>query len=99
VLLEHALYRPTIYAPQVKCPTLVVNAHFDQLIPRPSLSKMTAKLPKGRLVDSWTDHFGVYTGDFAKEAAAIQLQFLKEHLKPQAQAKVKRCDPAPSRAA
>jgi uncharacterized protein len=88
VLLEHALYRPTIYAPQVKCPTLVVNAHFDQLIPRPSLSKMTAKLPKGRLVDSWTDHFGVYTGKFAQEAANIQLRFLIEHLRPQSPAAV-----------
>jgi hypothetical protein len=88
VLLEHALYRPTTYASRVQCPTLVVNAHFDQLIPRMSLSRMTARMPKGRLIDSWTDHFGVYTGDFAKEAAAIQLQFLMEHLKPQAHAAV-----------
>jgi len=83
VLVETALDRPIQYARRVKCPVLVINAHFDQLIPRRSLVRMTRQLRQGRLVDSWTDHFGIYSGSFAQETAAMQLQFLTEHLNPQ----------------
>jgi dienelactone hydrolase len=80
ILLSVLPYRPTMFASKVKCPTLVLMAEQDSLIPASSVAKMASKLPQGELKRLSCGHFAVYSGEMFEKAAAWEEDFLARHL-------------------
>jgi pimeloyl-ACP methyl ester carboxylesterase len=68
--------RPIRFASRVACPTLVVLAKRDQLLSTRITAKLASLIPDCKLVESPTEHFGVYTGQEFERLVAIQRQFI-----------------------
>lgn len=81
VALEVALNRPIRYAPQLRCPLLVVVADRDSVAP-PSAARATAwKAPGlGEVRNYPAGHFDIYQEPIRSRSIADQLHFLRRHL-------------------
>jgi len=80
ILLTLGAYRPIAYAAQVQCPTLIVAARNDSLIPLASVRSMAKRLRHGRLKVVGAGHFEVYTGELFEHLVELEAGFLAEHL-------------------
>lgn len=80
ILLEINTYRPTHIAQKIKCPTLIIAAQHDQLIPIRATRKAANKISDLEFVEYPMDHFAVVNREshFFEQAIKVQLQFLKQ---------------------
>jgi fermentation-respiration switch protein FrsA (DUF1100 family) len=79
-LLTCALYRPTTFAKDVRCPTLFVLAEKDSVVSPESVKKAALKVKNSEVVSLAMGHFDIYFGEYFEEATRRQVDFLKEHL-------------------
>jgi len=80
VFFSAAIYRPITRARKVKCPALVVLGEQDSGSPPESVEKAAARMQHARLLRMPFGHFDVYTGEGFETVAAVEADFLKEHL-------------------
>jgi dienelactone hydrolase len=82
ILLTLRPYRPITHASKIRCPLLVVAAKRDSLIPISAVERLVAQVPEGRLEALDTGHFDVYKEPLFGTVAALEADFLVEHLFP-----------------
>jgi uncharacterized protein len=73
-------YRPTRHASRVRCPTLLVMAERDEVIPSWSVKMELARLPNGQLLALNCTHFDPYKGSWFETAITAERKFLGLHL-------------------
>jgi dienelactone hydrolase len=73
-------YRPIKHAAQIVCPTLIVLAENDSLIPAAAVRKCAARIKDVRLESLPVGHFDVYSGDNFERVAGMEAEFLTKHL-------------------
>ncbi|MBW1989592.1 MAG: alpha/beta fold hydrolase [Deltaproteobacteria bacterium] len=81
-ILEVPFYRPLSFCQDVTCPTLMILAENDNLIPARSVQHAAAVVEKARLVSLPVEHFDVYFGEVFEKVAKLEADFLEEHLSP-----------------
>jgi pimeloyl-ACP methyl ester carboxylesterase len=79
-LLTCALYRPTTFAKDVRCPALIMLAERDSLIPLESVKRAADKMKNSGVVSLPIGHFDIYLGEHYEQAVRRQVDFLKKHL-------------------
>ncbi|MFQ5732668.1 MAG: alpha/beta hydrolase [Planctomycetaceae bacterium] len=72
--------RPITFAARVRCPALIVSAKGEQLFPPKTVHKAARLMTQATLIESEGDHFGVYFDEEFERLAALQTDFLREHL-------------------
>jgi pimeloyl-ACP methyl ester carboxylesterase len=80
VVFTAAFYRPIKSAPRVACPTLLLAARHDELVPYESVEREARALPRGELVTLDCGHFDPYLGETFERTVAIETEFLARHL-------------------
>lgn len=82
ILLEINTYRPTRIAKKIACPTLLIAAHDDQLIPITATQRAAKKIKNIQYFEWEMTHFDVVhkQSEIFEQAIQTQLQFLKNHL-------------------
>lgn len=80
VLLIATNYSPAKFAPEVPCPTLVMAAEKDTLIPIAAVEKTAQKMPRSQFIKYPYGHFDIYQGKDFEEAVRTQFEFLRIHL-------------------
>ncbi|MFP4475452.1 MAG: alpha/beta hydrolase [Desulfatibacillaceae bacterium] len=80
-LMYLTMYRPIHHAHKVKCPTLVVSAEQDNLIPAHAVADCALRMPRGELLRRNVGHFDVYTGKEFNEVVKHEADFFVRHLK------------------
>jgi len=73
-------YRPIEYADKIKCPTLLIAADEDSLIPVDHVEKMASKIENCTYVHINCNHFEPYVGEKFQEFSKIEADFLEKHL-------------------
>jgi len=81
-LLLVPLYRPVRLAAQVACPSLVIAADNDNLIPVSAVVKTASKIPNAQLVRLPVGHFDPYLGEIFEKTVALEADFFEKHLGP-----------------
>ncbi|MEO2137561.1 MAG: alpha/beta hydrolase, partial [bacterium] len=67
-------------APHVTCPTLLLAARHDELVPYESVEREARALPRGELVTLDCGHFDPYLGETFERTVSIETEFLARHL-------------------
>jgi pimeloyl-ACP methyl ester carboxylesterase len=80
ILFTILSYRPTTYAARLTCPTLVVMAEQDSLIPGSSVEAMVRRLRKCEVLRLPIRHFDAYTGDSFETVVKREAEFLRKYL-------------------
>lgn len=80
IFLTALSYRPVRQAHRVTCPTLVVEAEADAVIPPASVDRLVRRLGNAERVRLPIGHFDVYTGDSFRTVVDREAAFLCEHL-------------------
>jgi pimeloyl-ACP methyl ester carboxylesterase len=79
ILLEVPLYYPNKSAGKVKCPTLIIGAKHDSLIPIEAVKKMAGCIPNAEFVELDSNHFEPYVEPLFEQNIRMQIDFLKKH--------------------
>ncbi|MHA3115499.1 alpha/beta fold hydrolase [Acinetobacter sp. ANC 4635] len=82
ILLEINTYRPTHIAKKIKCPTLMIAAQDDWLIPITATRKAAHKIQNVQFIEWSMTHFDIVHKQSAifEQSIQTQLQFLKHQL-------------------
>lgn len=81
--LEMPFYRPLRYAPEVKCPALIIACLKDSVASAHAAAKVAARMGgRARLIQLPIGHFEVYVGDAYETACREQVAFFKRTLGP-----------------
>jgi pimeloyl-ACP methyl ester carboxylesterase len=80
ILFTFPAYRPIGFAPQVRCPALVLIADEDSLVSAKMVRKAAAKMSKAEIATFACAHFEIYTGPQFETAISRQITFLKQNL-------------------
>ena len=70
-------FRPLSYARKIKCPALVVMGEKDSLCAASAVRKTAGRIPDGDLLSLDCAHFDIYHGEYFKQAAGRELEFLQ----------------------
>lgn len=73
-------YRPITAAADVDCPTLVVEAEADQIVPGGTVDRLVDRLDDVERVRYPVTHFDVFTGDPFEDVVGRNEAFLSRHL-------------------
>jgi dienelactone hydrolase len=73
-------YSPMDEAQQVRCPTLMVLAEHDQLVPAAIAKQCAERIADCELVSLDCEHFDVYRGERLEELSARYAEFFRKHL-------------------
>lgn len=73
-------YRPIRSAARIDCPTLIIAAKRDSLIPIEAVERTAAKIKAAELVTLECGHFDVYGGKLFEENVERMTRFLLRHL-------------------
>jgi pimeloyl-ACP methyl ester carboxylesterase len=80
IALTIPFYNPIRFAARIRCPTLIVAAVHDELIPIRAVRETARRIRDGRLVELDCRHFDAYQGAWFERAVSEQLGFLAKHL-------------------
>jgi dienelactone hydrolase len=90
ILLYGALYRPVRYAARVRCPLLIQIAERDAVVSVDAARRTASKAAGWAEVRSYPiEHFEIYVGEGRDRAIAGQLEFLRRHLAPAGQRRMR----------
>lgn len=78
--LQTLFYRPIRHAETVDCPTLVVEAKHDQLLPAGPVDTVLSRIDDVERVRLDADHFDPYTGVAFERVVDREADFLARHL-------------------
>jgi alpha-beta hydrolase superfamily lysophospholipase len=78
--LHIPFYSPLSRAPHVQCPSLIIAAHNDSLIPVAAVKMLADKIPGADYRELDTDHFQPYVEPAFADNLAIQQDFLAKHI-------------------
>jgi len=75
------LYRPVLYANDVRCPTLLVVCAHDTIVSAAAAADTAARLREwARLIELPIDHFDIYRGEWFERSCAEQVAFFRSAL-------------------
>ena len=80
VCLTLPLYMPTLKASKIKCPTLIVYAKNDSLIPHKAVAKTISKIKKAETLLLDCGHFDIYAGPLFEQTVKREGEFFLKHL-------------------
>jgi pimeloyl-ACP methyl ester carboxylesterase len=80
LFLKFPFYRPISVAHRVRCPTLILGAEEDSLVPMRGVEKTAAKIKNATLIRLPCDHFAPYHGKFFEQNVKTMTGFLIKHL-------------------
>ncbi len=80
ILFKFPLYRPLRFAPQVKCPALLILAENDSLVAPASIRKAAKRMTNARVIAYPYGHFDIFHGEAFDDAIIKQTEFLMQHL-------------------
>jgi len=83
LLLQFPFYRPGASAGQIQCPTLILAAEQDSLIPLRAVEKTAERIAKVTLVRLSCDHFTPYVGENFAQNVKTMTDFLLRQLQPE----------------
>lgn len=78
--LHIPFYSPLSRAAQVKCPSLIIAARNDSLIPVAAVKMLAERIPGADYRELDTDHFQPYVEPAFADNIAIQQDFLAKHI-------------------
>lgn len=80
LFLKFPFYRPISVAQRIRCPTLILAAEQDSLIPLSAVEKTAAKVKNTTLVRLPYGHFDPYIGEAFATNVQTMTEFLLKHL-------------------
>lgn len=80
ICLTLPLYMPILSASKIKCPTLVVYAKNDSLIPFKAVEKTIRKIQKSESLMLSCGHFDIYSGPLFEQTLKKETEFFLKNL-------------------
>lgn len=81
ICLTLPAYMPTLSVNKINCPTLIVYAKNDSLIPYKAVEKAIAKIKNAESLQLNCGHFDIYSGPLFEETAKREVEFFTKNLK------------------
>lgn len=82
IMLALPFYRPIACARKVTCPSLIIVAENDSIIPPAPVAKTATRMRKAEVIQLPVGHFDVYTGENFELVIRKQIDFLKKCFTP-----------------
>jgi len=81
VMLTTTFYRPISRAKTIQCPTLIIGAEHDSLIPVKAVRKTASKIRGCMMAEYEVGHFDIYSGEIFEQVRKLQVEFLRNLLR------------------